>query len=129
MLDKLLEISKNAYAPYSNYHVGAIVVLNDGNCFTGVNVENASYGATICAERVAILKAISAGYHKGDFKELHVLCADSNKVSSCCFLCRQVISEFFLEDALIYCYAKNGDIKTYTVSELCPEPFSEDDLK
>ena len=129
MKDKLLDISKNAYAPYSNYHVAAIVVLKDGNYFEGVNVENASYGATICAERVAILKAVTAGYRKGDFKELHVLCADSKTISTCCFLCRQVITEFFDSNDVIYCYSKDGNMKNYKVSDLCPEPFNEDDLK
>ena len=129
MKDKLLKIVKNAYAPYSNFHVAAIVVLKDGNYFDGVNVENASYGATICAERVAILKAVSNGYRKGDFKELHVLCADSKTISTCCFLCRQVITEFFDSNDIIYCYSKDGNVKNYKVSDLCPEPFNEDDLK
>ena len=129
MKEKLCKLLENSYAPYSNFRVAAILVCKDGREFCGVNVENASYGATICAERVAILKAVSLGYRKGDFKELHVLCADSNKISTCCMLCRQVISEFFLEDDLVYCYSNNGDMKKYLVKELCPYPFSEDDLK
>lgn len=129
MIDKLLDTAKNSYAPYSNYHVAAVVVLKDGCYFDGVNVENASYGATVCAERVAIFKAVTAGYRKGDFKELHVLCADSKTISSCCFLCRQVITEFFNPNDKIYCYNKDGQMKVYNVSNLCPEPFNEDDLK
>ncbi len=128
MKDKLLELHKNSYSPYSNFRVSAIVVMKDLKEYTGVNIENASYGATICAERVAILKAVSEGYRKGDFKELHVMC-DSNKISSCCFLCRQVISEFFESDSIVTLYNNLGDKEEYTVSSLCPLPFSEDDLK
>ncbi len=128
MKERLLELAKNSYAPYSNFRVASILVMNDGKEFYGVNVENASYGASICSERSAIVSAVSAGYKKGDFKELHVMCVDSNKISTCCFNCRQVISEFFDENAKIYCYDKNGDREEYTVKELCPYPFSEDDL-
>ncbi len=129
MKDKLLELSKKAYCPYSNFHVASILIMNDGTLFEGVNVENASYGASICSERVAILKAVSAGYRKGDFKELHVMCADSKTISTCCFQCRQVISEFFLPDAKIYCYNRSGEFNAYDVKTLCPFPFDEDDLK
>ena len=102
--------------------------MNDEKEYTGVNIENASYGASICAERVAILKAASDGYRKGSFKELHVMC-DSPKISACCFQCRQVITEFFESDAKIVLYNNLGDKEEYTVSSLCPLPFSEDDLK
>lgn len=128
MKDELIKLAQNAYVPYSHYRVAAILIMNDGTKFKGVNVENASYGATICAERSAIVSAITAGYTKNDFKELHVMCADSNVISTCCFICRQVISEFFNKNANIYCYDNNGNINTYKVSELCPFPFSEDDL-
>ena len=62
MIDELKQLLNNAYAPYSKYRVAAILETNDGKIFTGVNIENASFGATICAERVAIYKAISEGY-------------------------------------------------------------------
>lgn len=129
MKDRLIELAKKAYCPYSNYHVAAVLVMNDEKSFEGVNVENASYGASICAERVAILKAVSDGYRKGDFKELHVMCADSKTISTCCFQCRQLISEFFLPDAKIYCYNNSGECNEYCVKDMCPFPFSEDDLK
>ena len=129
MIEKLMKLAKNSYSPYSHYRVATIVVMKDGTEFKGVNVENASYGATICSERIAILSAISNGYTKGDFKELHCLCADSNKISTSCFLCRQVISELFDKDAELYFYSNNGERKKYTVEELCPYPFGEDDLK
>lgn len=129
MFEKLLKLASNSYSPYSHFRVSAIVVMNDDSEFGGVNVENASYGASICAERNAIFAAITAGYHKGDFKELHILCADSNKISTCCFVCRQVISEFFDKECIITCYDKNNNVKKFTVADLCPYPFDEDDLK
>lgn len=129
MKEELLELGKNSYSPYSHFRVAAIVVMKDGNKFKGVNVENASYGATVCAERSAILSAVSNGYKKGDFKGLHIMCLDSNKISTSCFMCRQVISELFDKDAIITCYNNIGDYKEYKVSELCPYPFNEEDLK
>lgn len=128
MKDKLLELHKNSYAPYSDFHVSAIVVMNDGVEFRGVNVENASFGATICAERTAIVSAISAGYKKGDFKELNVM-VSSGEVGMPCFICRQVISEFFDKDATVRCFATTGEYKEYTVEEICPFPFGSEDLK
>lgn len=128
MKDKLLSLLNNSYSPYSKFRVACIALMNDGREYAGVNVENASYGATICAERVAITKAISEGYRKSDFKELHVMC-DSDKISSCCFICRQVITEFFDTDSRIILYNNLGETKELTVKELCPLPFDEEDLK
>lgn len=128
MKDKLLELQKNSYAPYSNFHVSAIVVMNDGVEFRGVNVENASYGAAICAERSAIVSAISAGYKKSDFKELNVM-VSSGEVGMPCFICRQVILEFFDKHAIVRCFSTTGEYKEYTVEEICPYPFGSEDLK
>lgn len=129
MFEELLELGNNSYSPYSHFRVAAIVVMKDGKEFRGVNVENASYGAAICAERSAILSAISAGYKKGDIKELHVMCLDSKTISTPCFMCRQVISELFDKDTIVTLYNNSGETKKYKVSELCPYPFNEDDLK
>ena len=129
MIEKLLKLAENSYSPYSHFRVATIVVMKDGKEFQGVNVENASFGASICSERSAILNAISNGYKKGDFKELHCLCRDSNKISTSCFVCRQVISELFDKDVNLYFYSNTGEYKKYTVEELCPYPFGEDDLK
>lgn len=128
MKTKLLELLENSYAPYSKFRVSAIVVTSDGKCYSGVNVENASYGATICAERVAIFKAVSNGYKKGDFSKLYVM-VDSEKISSCCFMCRQVITEFYDRDASVILMNRNGEEKVLKVSSLCPYPFDENDLK
>lgn len=127
MKDKLLELLNKSYAPYSNFRVSAIVETTDNNIYTGVNIENASYGATVCAERVAIFKAASEGYRKDNFKRLHVM-VDSPKISSCCFMCRQVISEFFNNNTEIILYNNKGEYKTYTKEELCPLPFDSEDL-
>ena len=126
MREKLEKLLNNSYAKYSHYRVSCICVMKDGNEISGVNVENASYGATICAERVAITNAIAKGYKKGDFKELHVM-VDSDIIGMPCFMCRQVISEFFDKEAKIYAYSRN-EVKEFTVAEICPYPFNEDNL-
>lgn len=127
MKEKLLELLQNSYSPYSKFRVASIVVMKDGTEFGGVNVENASYGAGVCAERSAILTAISHGYRPYDFAQLYVMC-DSDKISSSCFLCRQVISEFFETDREIILMNRSGEERHFLVSEFCPYPFSREDL-
>lgn len=128
MFEKLKNILNVSYAPYSNFHVSAILITNDNNLYTGVNIENASFGATICAERVAITKAISEGYEKGDFKELHIL-NDGGKKAMPCFLCRQMFMEFFTKEIKIFVYDLAGDKIELKLEDVCPYPFSEEDLK
>jgi len=128
MEESLKRLLKNSYSPYSGFKVATICLMKDGKTFGGVNVENASYGATICAERVAITTAIANGYKKGDFSKLYVMC-DSPRVSSSCFLCRQVISEFYDREAEVVFYSNDGDKETYLVKDLCPYPFGSSDLK
>lgn len=127
MLDKLNQLLKNSYSPYSKFRVAAIVKMKDGKEFSGVNVENASYGAAICAERSAIVSAISNGYKKHDFEELYVMC-DNEKIGMPCFLCRQVISEVFEKDKKVICMNPEGQSEIHTVEEMCPYPFGEEDL-
>lgn len=128
MIEELKKIHSNSYAPISNFSVSACVVTNDGKKFYGVNVEDISTRAGVCAERNAMFAAITAGYKKGDFKECHVMVSDGS-VGTPCFVCRQMISELFSNDAIIYCYSIKGEVKKYTVKELCPYPFESDDLK
>lgn len=128
MEESLKRLLKNSYSPYSGFRVASICLMKDGKSFGGVNVENASYGATICAERVAINNAIANGYRKGDFSKLYVMC-DSERVSSCCFLCRQVISEFYDKDAEVVFYSNDGDKEVHFVKDLCPYAFGSNDLK
>lgn len=126
MREKLTNLLNNSYAKYSKFRVSCICVMKDGRELPGVNVENASYGATICAERNAIFGAIARGYKKGDFKELHVMC-DSDKLGMPCFICRQVISEFFDKEDKIFVYSRNT-MESFKVDEICPYPFTEDNL-
>ena len=128
MVEKLLELHKNSYVPISNFPVSACVVTNDGREFYGVNVEDASTRAGVCAERNSIFTAITNGVKKEDFKEVHVM-TSSGDMSTPCFVCRQMISELFPKNAIVRCYNTAGDYKDYTVEELCPYPFGEEDLK
>lgn len=127
LYEKALNARNNAYAPYSNFKVGACVLMKDGKMFDGCNVENASYGATICAERNAILKAVSMGYKYGDFDKLLVL-GDTKGLCYPCALCRQVMNEFFEKTCeIIVCNIK-GDYKVYRFEELLPFAFEKGDL-
>ena len=128
MEESLKRLIKNSHSPYSGFRVASICLMKDGKSFGGVNVENASYGATICAERVAITSAVASGYKKGDFSKLYVMC-DSEKVSTSCFMCRQVISEFFDKESEVTFYSNDGANQTSLVKDLCPYPFGESDLK
>lgn len=128
MEEKLRRLLNNSYSPYSKFRVSSIAVMKDGREFTGVNVENASYGAGICAERNAIIQAIANGYKKGDFEKLYVMC-DSEKISMSCMICRQVMLEFFEKDKQVICMNNKGEKEIHTIEELCPYPFNEEDLK
>lgn len=122
---KLLEISKsameNSYSPYSGYKVGAALLCSDGMVTTGVNVENISYGATICAERAAFLKAISEG--KRNFSKIAVA-ASGDEVPIPCGMCLQVMSEFAGEDFEIIAAGGKGELKTFKFSQLLPNIFN-----
>jgi cytidine deaminase len=115
---------KKAYTPYSKFKVGAAVLCADGKIFTGCNIENASFGLTVCAERVAIFKAISEGSTK--FEAIAVI-GDTDKPCSPCGACRQVMSEF-CEDAPLIMANSKGDVKIKKVKELLPEAFGKNDL-
>jgi cytidine deaminase len=120
-----LEAKKNAYAPYSGFHVGAAVLVDDGRIFAGCNVENASYGGTVCAERIAIFKAISEGA-----KEIKAIAisSDSNNSTLPCGLCRQVMVEFASLDTPVYCSNNEGDFKSFVLGDLFPHPFKPSDM-
>lgn len=127
MREKLISLLDNAYAPYSKFHVSCIIEMNDGELIPGVNVENASYGASICAERNAITTAVSLGYKKGEFKRIYIM-VSGKKLSMPCFMCRQVIVEFFNKDSEVILMGKNGEMERYKVSDICPYPFDDSDL-
>ena len=127
MQEKLKKLLENSYSPYSKFPVSAVVVMKDGKEIYGVNVENASYGATICAERNVFTTAIAYGYKPKDFEKLYIM--TKGDISTPCFICRQFITEFFDEDKEIICMNEQGQEKIYTVKDLCPHPFNEGDLK
>ena len=115
---------QRAYVPYSNYRVGSTLRTKTGRVYTGVNVENAAYPQTMCAERVAIFKAVSEGE-----KEFEVITVVTDNGGSPCGGCRQVMAEFGL-DTIVLMADKNGRIvKETTVGELLPEAFTPDHLK
>lgn len=124
---QLKKLQENAHAPYSNYQVAAILVLENGEQVQGVNVENASYGGTICAERSAIVSAVSQ-YGKQPFKEMHLLAGDNDNFAMPCGFCRQVISEFVPDSFSLFVYTADGQCKQVSMGELLPYSFSKDDL-
>lgn len=124
LLKTAAEAAGNAYAPYSNYQVGAALLCVDGEVFTGCNVENASYGLTICAERTAVFTAIASG-HRRDFVAMAIV-ADGDSMPYPCGACRQVLSEFCREEFSVY-IAKVSALEDYEVvclAALLPNRFS-----
>ena len=122
-LKKLIESAKNAreksHAPFSKFKVGAAVKTKSGKIYTGCNIENASYSLTICAERVAIFKAVSEG--ENEFESLTVI-ADTEKLTPPCGACRQIIWEF-CGDILVAFANLQGETETFQMSELLPRAF------
>lgn len=110
---------ENAYCRYSNFQVGAAVLAKDGTIITGCNVENASYGLTMCAERTALFKAISEGYKPGDFEAIAI--AASADDFSPCGACRQVINEF--GDGMVVIFEFGGETVITTLVSLLPFNF------
>jgi len=115
------EAMGHAHVPYSGFRVGAAVLCRDGSIVTGCNVENASYGLSMCAERVAIFRAIAEG--KRQFLKLAVV-ADAPEPVSPCGACRQVMAEFFPDEALVVLGNTQGNSTQVKMSELLPRPFS-----
>ena len=115
------EAAKKAYAPYSNFKVGAALLSISGEVFSGCNIENGSYSLTCCAERVAIFKAVSSGVV--DFKTLLVT-SDTSKPISPCGACRQVMSEFFDESVLIILTNSKQEKIELSIKDLLPYSFS-----
>lgn len=114
------QAQETAYAPYSNYRVGAALLTVGGNVYTGANIENASYSLTICAERVAIFKAISAG--EREFQALAISCSGKGQVTPC-GACLQVLAEF-AAGVKIITSDDQGDLKEYCLKEMLPYAFS-----
>ena len=122
LIDLAVKTSENAYVPYSHFPIGAVLVTDDGKLYTGVNVENASFGLTNCGERTAIFKAVSEG--ERSFKEL-IIYGQTEKPVSPCGACRQVMAEFFEPDLSVTLVAKDKSTVVMTVKELLPYSFTD----
>lgn len=119
LIQRAIEARNNAYAPYSNFLVGAALLTSDGEIFTGCNVENTSYGLCICAERTAICKAVSEGH-----QEFDAIAVAATPFATPCGACRQFIVEFGKQIEVICVDAKNPThIKIWTSEQLIPENF------
>ncbi|MCB0422627.1 MAG: cytidine deaminase [Bdellovibrionales bacterium] len=119
------EAFKNSYSPYSHFKVGAAVVMKGGSLFSGCNVENASYGATVCAERNALFQAVSKGH-----KELEaiLILTDQEHPWPPCGMCRQVMLEFGSPETKVFTANLNGTLNQFTLGQLCPESFTPGNL-
>jgi cytidine deaminase len=119
LIDLASEARRRAYAPYSNYAVGAALRTKSGRLYTGVNIENAAYPHTMCAERVAMFKAVSEGE-----TEFEVIAVVTNNGGSPCGGCRQVMAEFGLYTLVLIADGQGNLQKVMTVAELLPEAFT-----
>lgn len=130
-IEKKYELVKQAYqnsfAKYSNFQVGALVILKNGQYFLGTNIENASYGLTNCAERSALFATYSNGYRADDIEEL-VIIGKSQEFLYPCGACRQVIVELMRQDSKITLFRLDKTYKELYVSDLLPYAFGEGEL-
>ncbi len=124
LLELANEARRRAYAPYSSYAVGAALRTKSGRIFTGINVENAAYPATMCAERVAVYKAVSEGE-----REFEVIAVVTDNGDSPCGGCRQVLAEFGLDTLVLIGDGQGRLVHETTVSQLLPAAFTPDQLK
>ncbi len=124
LLDLAIEARKYSYAPYSEFHVGAALLTKSGKVYKGCNIENASFGATNCAERTAIFKAVSEG--EGDFEAIAIVGGkDGKELELCppCGICRQVMTEFCDLDTFRIVLGDEHEERSYTLTELLPLSF------
>ena len=122
LIDLAVEVSQQAYVPYSHFPVSAVLVTKDDQIYTGVNIENASFGLTNCGERTAIFKSVSEGARS--FKEL-IVYGKTEKPISPCGACRQVMAEFFEPDLPVTLVSKDKSTVVMTVKELLPYSFTD----
>ena len=130
--EKLMELAReamsHAYAPYSGYHVGAALLCADGTVYQGCNIENASYGATNCAERTAIFKAVYDGHR--EFEAIAICGGKDGVISGYfppCGICRQVMAEFCQKDFQVYLIGAGDAYQMRTLEELLPSGFYADE--
>jgi cytidine deaminase len=122
--DELIERAKGArlmaHAPYSNFDVGAAIITADGRVYTGCNIENSTYGLTMCAERVAIVKAVSEGAR--EFRKVAIV-ADHGQLTPPCGCCRQMIWEFASDDTEVILANLSGNVQKFKIEDLFPQAF------
>lgn len=116
-------VQKNSYSPYSGYKVASAILFEKNKIFAGINVENASYGATNCAERTAIFSAVASG-----FKKIHAVLVLTDKGWPPCGVCRQVISEFASDDTIVLIANKSGIQERVLFKDLLPSSFKKSHL-
>lgn len=126
IVDLAFQAMEHAYAPYSNYHVGACIKTKDGHFIQGANIENASYGLSNCAERSAVFAAYSQGYRKEDIEALAIV-SDGTKLAAPCGACRQVLVELLRQDTPIV-LSNHLDEKITNIAELLPMSFTSEDV-
>lgn len=124
LMNYAIEAKEQAYAPYSNFHVGAAVLTEDGRIFTGSNIENSSYPATICAERVAIGSAV----HFGARSINTIAIAGDSDYTHPCGICRQFMIEFSNKNTKILVGKNAKEFKSYTMKDLLPFAFTKEDI-
>lgn len=129
LIIKAIKARQNAYAPYSKYKVGAALSTKSGRVYTGCNIENSSYSATVCAERTAFLKAVSEG--EKEFVKMALVCGYDDKLALCapCGVCLQVMAEFCKEDFEIITAVSSEEYKIYKLKDLLPHAFSLNNTK
>lgn len=126
LIESALKVREKAYCPYSKFKVGAAALFEDGKIYTGCNIENVSYSATICAERTAIFNGVSNGNRK--LKAI-AIAGSTDNFTFPCGICRQVMIEFAESDKIIVYIIKDKDnITTKTIGQLMPDSFSKKDL-
>ncbi len=130
LLSLAVNAMKKSYSPYSNCKVGAALLCKNGKVFTGTNIENASFSPTVCAERVAVFKAVSEG--ETEFSGIAVVGGKDGKINGIfapCGVCRQVLREFCDDDFSIILGESENEFKEVTLKELLPLSFSPDNVR
>ena len=130
LYNSAIKAMEHSYSPYSECKVGAALLCKNGKVFTGTNIENAAFGPTVCAERVAVFKAVSEG--EKDFSKIAVVGGKNgviNGIFAPCGVCRQVLREFCEDDFEILLGETDDSFKTVTLKELLPLSFSPDDVR
>jgi cytidine deaminase len=125
LINEAIENKNNSYSPYSHFRVSALVLTKNGNIYKGVNIENASYPATICAERLALASAISNGDRDIDT----IIITGDSRDTAPCGICRQFMSEFLNSDSKIVLANSQEDYKIYKIKDLLPHSFTKKDLE